>query len=212
MATPFVLGGSRKARANAGQPAKTRNILMPIGDATEAVDTLYPFFRLQEEGFKVTVCGPEARIYHMVTHEVPPNAVIRWDITQEAPGYHITAEKAFRDIRPEEYDGIFVSGGRAPEYLRYDKDLLRITRHFFETNKPVSVVCHGVEILAAAGVIKNRKLTTVAKCELDITQVGGVYVADPMVVDGNLISCRTWHDFNTPYMKLFVEQVLKLKS
>src|SRR5215217_2801961 len=120
VAASIGLGGSRKAQANNSQPAKTRNILMPIGDATEAVDTLYPFFRLQEEGFKVTVCGPEARIYHMVTHEVPPNAVIQWDITQEAPGYHITAEKAFKDIRPEEYDGIFVSGGRAPEYLRYD--------------------------------------------------------------------------------------------
>jgi protease I len=210
--TSLGLGAHLNSYGEINKPSKQRKILIPIGDATEAVDTLYPFFRLQEEGFKVTVCGPEARIYNMVTHEIPPNAAVKWDITREAPGYHITAEKAFKDIRPEDYDGIFVSGGRAPEYLRYDQDLLRITRHFFETNKPVSVVCHGVEIVAAAGVIKNRKLTTVAKCALDITQVGGIYVPEPLVVDGNLISCRTWNDFNTPFMKIFIEQVNKYKS
>jgi protease I len=210
MSVPFLIGGVGLEKAFSQQ--KTRKILIPIGDATEAVDTLYPFFRLQEEGYSVTVCGPEARTYHMVTHEIPPNSDIPWDITQEAPGYHIVAEKAFREIKPEEYDGIFISGGRAPEYLRYDKDLLRIVRHFFERNKPVSVVCHGVEIVAAAGVIKGRRMTTVAKCELDITQVGGIYVPDSLVVDKNLISCRTWHDFKTPFMKVFIEQLSKQKT
>lgn len=182
-------------------------ILMPIGDATEAIDTLYPYFRLQEEGFQVTVCGPEARVYHMVTHEIPPEENIPWDITREGPGYHLKADLAFRDIDPAQYDGLFISGGRAPEYLRYDEALLRITRHFFKHNKPVAVVCHGVEIVAAAGVLKGRRMTTVAKCALDITQVGGEYVPDPMVVDGNLISCRTWHDYRTPYMKLFINKL-----
>ncbi len=199
--------------ANAqGKPAKSgkakEKILMPIGDATEVVDTLYPYFRLQEEGFEVVVCGPEARVYHMVTHEVPPDATtIPWDITREAPGYHLKASVAFRDVKPEEYAGLFVSGGRAPEYLRYDKDLLKATQHFFEKNKPVAVVCHGVEIVAAAGVLKGRTMTTVAKCELDITQVGGKYVDEPLVVDRNLISCRTWHDYGTEYMKIFIDQL-----
>lgn len=192
---------------SSSQAPKKAKILMPIGDATEVVDTLYPFFRLQEEGFEVVVCGPEARVYHMVTHEVPPDSSIPWDITREAPGYHLKAELAFKDINPSEYAGLFVSGGRAPEYLRYDKDLLRITKHFFETNKPVAVVCHGVEIVAAAGVLKGRKMTTVAKCELDITQVGGKYVNEPLVIDGNLISVRTWHDYGTPYMKTFIDKL-----
>jgi protease I len=145
----------------------------------------------------------------MVTHEVPPDSSIPWDITREGPGYHIKADIAFRDVKPEEYAGLFLSGGRAPEYLRYDKDLLRATQHFFTANKPVAVVCHGVEIVAAAEVLKGRKMTTVTKCALDITQVGGQYVDQPMVVDGNLISCRTWHDYNTPYMKTFLEQLGK---
>jgi len=186
-------------------------VLMPLGDATEAVDTLYPFFRLQEEGFQVVVAGPKARMYHMVTHEVPPDSNIPWDITQERAGYHIKADVAFADVKPEEYAGLFLSGGRAPEYLRYDKDLMRITQHFFQAKKPVAVVCHGVEIVAAAGVLKGRKMTTVAKCELDITQVGGQYVDQPLVVDGNLISCRTWHDYNTQYMKIFIAQLRKVK-
>lgn len=211
-----ALAGKKKSgekKPSKKKPEKTaavqRKVLMPVGDATEVVDTLYPFFRLAEEGFEVVVCGPEARLYHMVTHEVPPNPDIPWDITQERPGYHIEAKLAFRDIDPSEYAGLFLSGGRAPEYLRYDKDLLRITRHFFKDDKPVAVVCHGVEIVAAAGVLKGRKMTTVGKCALDVTQFGGTFVNKPFVVDGNLISAGTWHDYNTPFMKEFIRQLRK---
>ena len=181
-------------------------VLMPIGDATEVLDTLYPFFRLPEDGFEVIVAGPEARFYHGVMHEIPPSENIPWDITREQPAYHIKATLAFRDVKPEEYVGLFLSGGRAPEYLRYNQDLLRITRHFFEKKKPVAVVCHGVEIAAAAGVLKGRTMTTVAKCALDITQVGGEYVDRPFVIDGNMVSARTWHD-NTPLLKQFIKML-----
>ena len=187
-------------------------VLMPVGDATEVVDTLYPYFRLREKGYQVVVAAPKSRMYHMVTHEIPPAANIPWDITQEGPGYHITADVAFCDVKPEEYAGMFVSGGRAPEYLRYDQDLLRLTRHFFEADKPVAVVCHGVEIVAAAGVLQGREMTTVAKCALDVTQFGGTYVDCPCVVDGNLISCRTWHDYHTPFMKVFLKQLARVTA
>ena len=175
---------------------------MPIGDASEVLDTLYPFFRLPEDGFDVVVAGPEARKYHLVQHEIPPG----WDITRETAGYHLDATVAFRDVDPAEFAGLFVSGGRAPEYLRYDEDLLRLTRHFFETSKPVAVVCHGIEILTAADCIGGRTVTTVAKCALDAAQGGARYVDEPTVVDGNLVSARTWHD-NTPLLKTFVEML-----
>lgn len=207
----LVLGPLAPA-ARAGQridPEKTLmpKVLMPIGDATEVMDTLYPFFRLPEEGIEVVVAGPQARTYHGVMHEVPPDVTIPWDITREQPAYHIKAAVAFRDVEPADYAGLFLSGGRAPEYLRYDQDLMRIVRHFFETGKPVAVVCHGVELVAAAGVLKGRKMTTVAKCALDVTQFGGAYVDQPCVIDGNLISARTWHDYNTPFMKEFIRQI-----
>ena len=175
-------------------------VLLVIGDATEVLDTMYPFFRLPEDGFEVVVAAPEKRLYHMVLHERPPG----WDITEERPGYHLQSNMAFRDVVPEEYAGLFVSGGRAPEYLRYDQHLLAITRHFFETNKPVASVCHGIEIVAAADCIRGRKVTTVAKCALDATTAGAVYVDEPCVVDGNLVTARVWMD-NTPFLKAFIK-------
>jgi protease I len=181
-------------------------VLLPIGDATEVMDTLYSCFRLPEDDFEVIVAGPEARYYHGVMHEIPPEVSIPWDITREQPAYHIKATVAFRDVNPAGHLGLFLSGGRAPEYLRYDQDLLQITRHFFQANKPVAVVCHGVEIAAAAGCLRNRTLTTVAKCALDITQAGGTYVDRNCVVDGNLVSARTWHD-NTALLKQFVRML-----
>lgn len=181
-------------------------VLMPIGDATETLDTFYPYFRLPEDGYEVVVAGPQARWYHSVMHEIPPDANPPWDITRESPSYHIRATVAFRDVNPAEYAGLFVSGGRAPEYLRYDGDLIRITRHFFAANKPVASLCHGVEILTAAGVIQGRTLTTVAKCKLDVEQGGATYVDQPVVISGNLVTARTWHD-NTPLLREFVKML-----
>lgn len=187
-------------------------VLMPVGDATEMMDTWYPYFRLPEDGFEVVVAGPEARLYHGVMHEIPPETDVPWDITREQPSYHIRATVAFRDVDPNQYAGLFLSGGRAPEYLRYDEDLLRLTRHFFETDKPVAVTCHGIEIAAAAGCLKGRRTTSVAKCALDITQFGGTYVDQPVVVDGNLVASRTWHDYSKqfkPFIELLKQQAGK---
>jgi protease I len=85
-------------------------VLIIVGDATETVDTLYPFFRLQEDGFLPVVAAPEKRRYQMVLHEVKPG----WTITKEWEGYTIEADVAFKDIKPEDFFGIFFSGGSAP--------------------------------------------------------------------------------------------------
>ena len=179
-------------------------VLIIVGDATETVDTLYPFYRLQEDDFEPVVAAPEVRRYQMVLHEVKPG----WTITKEWEGYTIQADVAFRDIRPEDYLGIFFSGGRAPEYIRDDEDLLRITRHFFAANKPIASVCHGVEIPARAGCVAGRRMATVAKCKFDLEVCGGVFVNEPCVVDGNLVSGRTFHDhgrYMGAWMKLLRE-------
>lgn len=178
-------------------------VLIVIGDASETLDTLYPYYRLQEAGFEPVVIGPEKRTFQMVMHEVRPG----WTITKEWEGYQITADLAFADVRPEEYVGIFFSGGRAPEYIRYDEHLVRITRHFFEKDKPIASVCHGVEIPAYAGCLDGRKITTVAKCRHDVESAGGIYVDAPCVVDSNLVSGRTYHD-NGRYLGPWIEQLL----
>ena len=109
--------GLLRSTAGSGEGKADRpKVLMPIGDATEMMDTLYPFFRLPEDGFEVIVAGPEARLYNGVAHEVPPNANVPWDITEERPSYHIEATIAFRDAKPDDYVGLFLSGGRAGVY------------------------------------------------------------------------------------------------
>ncbi len=168
----------------------THRVLMPIGDATETVDTLYPYYRLVEEGYQPVVAAPEKRTYQMVLHEVRPG----WTITREWEGYRLDADVAFRDVDPGNYAGVFFSGGRAPEYIRYDPDLVRITRHFFDAGKPICSVCHGVEIPAYAGCVAGRRMATVAKCRFDLEVCGGTFVDEPCVVDGNLVSGRTYHD------------------
>jgi protease I len=206
-AAPALFPAMNAVAASTGKGESTMpKVLMPIGDATEAMDTLYPFFRIAEDGYEVVVAGPEARLYHMCLHEVPPNPDIPWDITQERPGYHIKADVAFRDVNPDEYVGMFISGGRAPEYLRYDEDLMRVTRALVDAGKPIAVVCHGIEIVSAAGVIKGRTVTTVGKCKLDCEQGQATYVDQPVVVDGNIVSARTWHD-NTPFMRTYMKML-----
>ncbi|HEV7224185.1 MAG TPA: DJ-1/PfpI family protein [Pirellulales bacterium] len=178
-------------------------VLIVVGDATETVDTLYPFYRVQEEGIRPVVAAPEKRRYQMVMHEVKPG----WTITKEWEGYTIEAEIAFAEIKPEEYLGIFFSGGRAPEYIRDDEDLLRVTRYFFEHDKPIASVCHGVEIPARAGCVKGRRMATVGKCRFDLEVCGGIYVNEPCVVDGNLVSGRTFHDHGQ-YMGAWIKLLL----
>ncbi|EAM8615697.1 DJ-1/PfpI family protein [Salmonella enterica subsp. enterica] len=179
---------------------KNNEILVIIGDASETLDTLYPIMRLKEEGFIPVVAAPEKRLYQMVMHEIRPG----WTITKEWEGYQIQADIAFSDINESDYAGIFFSGGRAPEYIREDKDLIRITQHFFDTNKPIASVCHGVEIPARADRVRGRKMACVNKCQFDLEVCGGIFVDQPYVVDRNLVSGKTYHDGHL-IMKEFIK-------
>jgi protease I len=153
-------------------------VLIIVGDATETVDTLYPYYRLQEDGFEPVVAAPEKRRYHMVMHEVPPD----WDgkVTREFEGYTIQADIAF-------------------------------TRHFFDANKPIACVCHGVEIIAYAGCVKARRMATVSKCKFDLEVCGGTFVDEPCVVDGNLVSGRTYHDHGQ-YVGVWIKMLIEART
>jgi protease I len=178
----------------------SKKILLVIGDAAEVLDTFYPLFRLQEEGYTVHIAAPQVRVYHLVQHDKHPD----WDITIESSGYKMKSDVAFSDVNAADYAGMVISGGRAPEYLRYDADLLTLTVAMFEAKKPVASVCHGIEIVAAAGVLQGRTATTVAKCKLDVESFGGKYVDEEVVVDGNFVTARTWHD-NPAWMREYVK-------
>jgi len=175
--------------------------LIVVGDATETVDTLYPYYRLIEAGIRPVVIAPEKRRYQMVLHEVKPG----WTITKEWEGYSIEADLAFSEVDESKYLGIFFSGGRAPEYIRYDEDLVRMTQYFFAEGKPIASVCHGVEIPAYADCVRGRRMATVPKCRFDLESCGGIYVDEACVIDDNLVSGRTYHDsghFVGPWIKM----------
>lgn len=182
-------------------------VLIVIGDASETLDTLYPIYRLQESRFTPVVAAPKLQTYQLVMHEVKPG----WTITKEWEGYTLDADIEFSNVKPDEYLGIYFSGGRAPEYIRYDNDLVRITRHFFEAGKPICSVCHGVEIPAYADCVRNRRMTTVPKCRFDLEVCGGIYVNEPCVVDGNLVSGRTYHDHGH-FIGKWIELLMEARS
>lgn len=176
-------------------------VLVVIGDGAEVIDTMVPYYRLGED-FQAVLAAPEKRAYHLVQHEHDPG----WDITVEMPGYTLKSDVAFRDVNPEEYIGLVLPGGRAPEFLRYDPDLISIVRHFFAEKKPVASICHGVEILAAAGVIQGLDVTTIPRCRFDVEAVGARYVGEPLVISGNLFCCRFKRECSA-WMKAFVGEL-----
>jgi len=176
-------------------------VLIVVGDGAEVLDTMGPYYRLGED-YQVVIAAPKKDSYHLVIHELD----VGWDITRERQGYRIESDIAFKDIDPDDYVGLVLPGGRAPEYLRYDKDLIKLTRAFFKQKKPVASICHGIEILATSGVLKGKKVTTIPKCRFDATACGGIFVTDPVIQDGNLICARGKKDIS-PWMKQFVGMI-----
>ena len=172
-------------------------VLLVIGDGAEVIDTMVPFYRLSED-HEVLMAAPEVRTYHLVQHHHEEG----WDITVETAGYKIDSKIAFRDIDPANFDALVLPGGRAPEFLRYDEHLIAITKHFFESGKPVASICHGIEILAAADVIRGRRVTTIPRCRLDAEFAGATYIEEALVIDGNLFCCRFKSEC-APWMKAF---------
>ena len=182
-------------------------ILLVIGDAAEVLDTLYPWMRIQEAGYQMVVAAPEVCTYSLVQHERPEG----WDITRETSGYLIQSDIAFKDINPEDYAGLLISGGRAPEYIRYDEDLLSAVRWMVEAGRPVGSVCHGIEVLAMAGVIEEKQITTVPKCRFDAEVCGATYVDAPVVVDGLMITARGALD-GGPWMREYLQALASMES
>ena len=113
----------------------------------------------------------------------------------EKPGHRVALNADFEGINPAEYDALVVPGGRAPEYLRLNKDVQKLVRHFFETNKPVAAICHGAQLLAAAGVLEGRKCSAYPACQPEVELAGGTFAGievDQAVTDANLVTAPAW--------------------
>ena len=183
-----------------------KNILFLTGDFAEDYETMVPFQMLLMVGHSVHVVCPDKKKGDTVKTAIHD---FEGDQTySEKPGHNFQLNYSFADVKPENYDALVIAGGRAPEYLRLNKKLLEIVKHFFDKNKPVAAICHGPQILSAAGVLKGRKLTAYPAVGPEVTVAGGNYQnvsVDDAVVDGNLVTSPAW-----PGHPKFISEFLKL--
>ncbi|WP_018632419.1 DJ-1/PfpI family protein [Neomegalonema perideroedes] len=168
-------------------------ILLLAGDFTEDYETMVPFQTLLACGHTVHAVCPGKKAGDKVATAIHD---FEGDQTYtEKPGHKFTLNANFDEAKPESYDALVIPGGRAPEYLRLDPKVLAMVRHFFEANKPVASVCHGAQILAAAGVLKGRTCSAYPACRPEVELSGGDYAeiaVDDAVTDGNLVTAPAW--------------------
>jgi len=170
-----------------------KKLLMIIGDFGEDYEIMVPFQALQMVGHQVDTVSPGKEAGDTIKTAIHD---FEGDQTfTEKPGHKFALNATFADINPENYDGLVIPGGRAPEYLRINDDVLNIVTHFMEAQKPLAAICHGLQVLAAAKVINGKKLTAYETCSTEVEQAGAHYTkVEPteVVVDGNLVTSPAW--------------------
>jgi protease I len=170
-----------------------KKILMLVGDFVEDYETMVPFQALQMVGHHVDAVCPDKKAGDKVRTAIHD---FEGDQTySEKPGHNFLLNATFADVKPEDYDALVIPGGRAPEYIRLNPRVLQIVCHFADANKPIAAVCHGPQVLAAAGVLGGRTATCYPAVGPDVTGAGGTLAnvaIDQAVVDGNLVTAPAW--------------------
>ncbi|WP_339876503.1 DJ-1/PfpI family protein [uncultured Algoriphagus sp.] len=170
-----------------------KKILFLTGDFAEDYETMVPVQMLEMVGYEVHSVCPEKKKGETIKTAIHD---FEGDLTYtEKPGHNFMLSYSFDQVDVDDYVGLAIAGGRAPEYLRLNKKVLEIVKHFFDTNKPVAAVCHGIQILTAAGVVKGRKLTAYPAVGPEVTIAGGEFQNIPATdayVDGNLVTSPAW--------------------
>jgi protease I len=168
-------------------------LLMIVGDYVEDYEVMVPFQALQMVGHRVDAVCPDKKSGQSVRTSIHD---FEGDQTySEKRGHNFALNASFAEIRAEEYDGLVLPGGRAPEYLRLNKKVIEIVQHFAKANKPIAAICHAAQILAAAKVISGKKVSAYPACAPEVELAGGTYVPVEMTaaaVDGNLVTAPAW--------------------
>jgi protease I len=170
-----------------------KKILMLVGDFVEDYEVMVPFQALQMVGHRVDAVCPGKKRGDKVRTAVHD---FEGDQTySEKRGHDFTVNATFDEVRESDYDALVIPGGRAPEYLRLDARVLDITRHFASARKPIAAICHGAQILAAAGVLEGRRCSAYPAVGPEVSRAGGRYAeiaVDAAVTDGNLVTAPAW--------------------
>lgn len=185
----------------------SKKVLILSGDAVEALEIYYPYYRCLEEGFEVVIASPTNKeVLNTVVHDFEG-----WQTFTEKVGYQIQNHASFEEINPEEFDALIIPGGRAPEHIRLHKDFARVAGHFFEADKPIMILCHAsVALTVIADKIKGREMTAYMACRPEVEAAGAKYIDTRFHVDRNLISGHAWNDL-PELMREFVKQVNNTK-
>jgi protease I len=173
--------------------AKPAKLLMLVGDYVEDYEVMVPFQALQMVGHTVHAICPGKKSGEFVRTAIHD---FEGDQTySEKRGHNFVLNATFADTRPQDYDALVIPGGRAPEYLRLNPKVLEIVRHFAEADKPIAALCHGPQLLAAAGVIKGKRLNAYPACQPDVELAGGIFVSLDVTgatADGKLVTGPAW--------------------
>jgi protease I len=170
-----------------------KKLLMLVGDYAEDYETMVPFQALQMVGYQVHAVCPDKKAGDVIRTSIHD---FEGDQTySEKRGHNFALNATFANVKVEEYAGLVIAGGRAPEYLRLNARIIEIVQYFSKNNLPIAAVCHGPQILTAANVLKGKKATAYPACKPELLQAGAEFIdvpVDQAVVDGNLVTSPAW--------------------
>jgi len=202
----FCAGTLRPHFTNRIFPMPQIRVLLLAGDFVEDYEIMVPFQTLLTVGVQVDAVCPGKKAGDQIRTAIHD---FEGDQTySEKPGHNFTLNADFAAIKEADYDGLLIPGGRAPEYLRLNKRVLEIVQNFDAAKKPIAAICHGLQILTAAGIVKGRTCTAYPACGPEITLAGGTYseiAIDGALVSGNLVTAPAW-----PAHPAFCREFLKL--
>ena len=171
----------------------SKKVLMLAGDFVEDYEIMVPYQALLSVGLAVDVVCPGKKKGEQIATAI--HDFVGFQTYVELRGHNFTLNQTFESIQLEDYDGLYVCGGRAPEYIRLNEGVILVTKYFFEKNLPVAAICHGIQILTAADVVRERSLTAYPAVGPEVTLAGGVFKeinADEAYTDGNLTTSPAW--------------------
>ena len=176
-----------------------RKILIVTDDAGESFEILYAQHRFREAGWQPVIAATKKKQLNAVIHDFCPG----WNTYVEKPGYMIAADMAIASVKPKDYEALLLIGGRAPEFLRHDAKLIRLVQEFQRRGKWLFAICHGIQVLLAAGIGRGQKMTCYRNVRFEVAQCGGLWIDEPSVVDGKLITAQTWESHPEFYRDIF---------